>query len=204
MMETDVHSTHQYKIFLSTLVLIALAWGSAEQPATDGRFVVITNSEADRAYLSEVFAILQEAQRELEQSWQLNLPQEITIVIHPTLQSFIKANQVPWYIAGTANVKANQVDLQRLKVLVERDILKSTLRHELFHLTQSDHWPRWLAEGLAMHFAEDKLLASPIKGITETKLNNLLANPKSQDELYSARATAFSWSKPYLTKLHSN
>ncbi len=183
---------------LLLLALIVLTQGLSEEYATDGKFVVITNSKADAIYLPEVFVILQEADRELKQLWKLSLPEKVTIVIHPTLSSFIKVNQVPWYIAGTANVETGQINVQRLKVLVERDTLKRTLRHELFHLAQSEDWSRWLAEGLAMHFAGDRLLASPIEGISEDMLNKLLAEPTSQKALYSAMATAFVWSKQHL------
>ena len=183
---------------LFLLTLIALTQGFCEEYATDGKFVVITSSKVEAAYLPEVFTILQEADRELRQLWKLNLPEKVTIVIHPTLSSFITVNQVPWYVAGIANVETGQIDVQRLKVLAERDSLKRTLRHELFHLAQSEEWSRWLAEGLAMHFAGDRLLASPIEGISEEVLNKLLAEPTSQKALYGAMATAFIWSKQHL------
>ena len=196
-------SFKEQKVFLLTLVISVLFWGFSEEHSTDGTFSIIS-SNADNKYLPEVFAILQEAKGELEQSWGLNVPEQVTIVIHPTLNSFTAASQMPWYIAGIANVKTNQIDLQRLKVLKERNILKRTLRHELFHLAQSDDLSRWLAEGLAMHFAGDRLLAPPIEGISEAMLNDFLANPTSQNILYSSRTTAFIWSKPYLPKINSN
>ncbi len=195
--------TFKEQIFLLTLVISVFFWGFSEEHSTDGTFSIIS-SKADAKYLPEVFAILQEAKRELEQSWGLNIPEQVTVVIHPTLSSFIEASQMPWYIAGVANVQTNQIDLQRLKVLLERNILKLTLRHEVFHLAQSDDLPRWLAEGMAMHFAGDRLLAPPIEDISEEALNNLLANPTSQNALYRSRATAFIWSKPYLSKINSN
>ena len=191
------------KVFLLTLVISVLSWVFSEEYSTDGTFSIIS-LKTDTKYLPEVFAILQEAKKELEQLWGLNVPEQVTVVIHPTLSSFITASQMPWYVAGIANVKTNQIDLQRLKVLIERDILKRTLRHELFHLAQSDSLSRWLAEGLAMHFAGDRLLAPPLEGISEEMLNSLLANPTSQGVLYRSRATAFIWSKAYLPQINSN
>ena len=188
------------KVLLMMLLSIFFTAFSQER-FTDGKFVIITSSKVDANYLPEVFTILQSAQRDLRSLWGLNLPEQVTVVVHPTLASFIQESQVPWYIAGIANVEANQIDIQRFKVLTERNILKSTLRHELFHLVQNDDWPRWLAEGLAMHFAGDRLLALPLENVNEEDLNNLLANPTSQQTLYSAMSTAFMWSKPYLAKI---
>lgn len=171
---------------------------SAIENFTDGRFTIVSPSKITEKFLPEVFTILQTAQNDIKQVWNLNLPEQITIIIHPTLTSFQEATKMPWYIAGIANKQTNQIHLQRLKVLKERHILKTTLRHELFHLAQKNSWSRWLAEGLAISFAGDKLNTSPLTSISEAELNNLLANPQSQHSLQKARATAFVWSRSYL------
>lgn len=180
-----------FAIALSSVLSLA----SAQTPistqtwheATDGTVTVRTASEADRAYLSEVFAITERARRDLR-AWGLTLA-PLTVVIHPDIASYQAATDMPWYIAAVANTHNRQLDMQRVRVLVERGSLTATLRHELFHLAQPAGLPRYIAEGLAMHFAAETPQAAPWQGRLE-HLNTRLAQPASQRELQQAMARA--------------
>ena len=181
------------------LILLLIQPISAQnwQSATDGRFIVETAAVADREQLSAVFAILQEAKDDLSQNWQLDLPETVTVRIHPDLASFQVATKKPWYVAAVANKPTATFHTQRLRVLLERDSLEKTLRHELFHLAQPDDWSRWRAEGTAMRFAGETPSAEPFKQISETELNYLLATASSKQELARAVATAYKWVKRF-------
>jgi len=164
---------------------------------TDGTFTVETASVADESRLKEVFEILQEAKQDLKENQNYELPKEVNVRIYPNLEAFTKATQAPWYVAAIADRTTNSIHSQRLQVLLDRNSLKQTLRHELAHLAQPDDWPRWLNEGSAMIFSAEKLTAEPFETISEARLNELLATTPTKEQLARAAATAYNWSVNY-------
>jgi hypothetical protein len=170
-----------------TILLLTPVFAQSWQDATDGVVTVRTASEADRAYLPEIFAIIQQARRDLG-AWGLTLT-PFTVVIHPDITSYQTATEMPWYVAAVADTQAQRLDMQRARVLAERGSLVATLRHELFHLAQPEQLERYVAEGLAMHFARETPQAAPLSGELGD-LNAILAQPASQRELQQAMARA--------------
>ncbi len=158
------------------------------QPASDGHVTVLTTHEADRRYLLDIFEIVATARGDLK-SWQLELP-ATTLVIHPDLTSYQITTEQPWYVAAIANQTDQRIDMQRARVLAERGSLQFTLRHELFHLAQPPKLPRYIAEGLAMHFAGERPQAGAWQGPL-AQLERILAAPQSQQELNQAMARAY-------------
>ncbi|MER3481959.1 MAG: hypothetical protein C4332_01115 [Meiothermus sp.] len=171
-------------------LLLSLGFAQNWQTAKSPGFVVRTASSPDRALLPQVFEILRKARRDLSLAG-LNLPQTVTVVIHPNLKSYTDATKVPWFVIAVSDRTKNRIVTQRLRILVERGSLERTLRHELFHLVQPEGWPRWKAEGSAMRFAGDKPTAEPIPGISEDELNKVLADPPDARVLARAVATAY-------------
>lgn len=168
---------------------VPLVWSRAQ----DGTFSVLTASPGDASHLYQIFEILQRARRELSDRWQLELPMGIAVLIHPDLASYTASTAAPWYVAGVADRAEEQIDIQRIRILIERNTLEKTLRHELFHLAQPDDWPRWRAEGSAMRFAGEIPSAAPYLQLTEAELEAMLAAPSSRDQLARANATAYWW-----------
>ena len=184
-------------------LLVALFWGSAWaqtpwQRAEDGFFIVYTAAEADAHPLPQVFAILQQARRDLGRHWQLPLSAEVSLYIHPNLDSFTHTTGLPWYVAGVADRRTQRIDVQRLRVLLERHSLQATLRHELFHLAQPEDWPRWRAEGSAMIFAGERPRAEPLPDLSDAELDALLAEAMQMQLLERAAATAYWRTRAYL------
>jgi hypothetical protein len=176
--------------FLLSLSPFALAqeWSSA----SDGFFNVQTAQGADETYLAEVFEILQEAKKDLCGEG-LTLPENVTVQIHPNLSSFTATTNVPWYVISLADRETATIHTQRLRILLERQTLDITLRHELFHLAQPDDWPRWRAEGEAMKFSGERVQGEPFENVSETELDSMLSNPDSRETLQRAAATAYMW-----------
>jgi hypothetical protein len=191
------------KALLTGLLILAfgsLCVGQAADPpspswsrADDGTFSVLTASEQDALYLPQVYEVLKRARRDLRDRWQLELPAGIMVVIHPDLASYTAATGAPWFVSGIADRAGLRLEVQRLRVLLERNTLERTLRHELFHLAQPDDWPRWRAEGSAMRFAGELPSTTPYPNVAETQLEAMLAAPASREELARANATAYWW-----------
>ena len=160
------------------------------QQATDGFFTVETASPADAEKLREVFDSLEQAAKDLKNSGFV-LPDTVTVRVHPTLESFQNDTDLPWFVAALADRKTDILHTQRLWVLLERHSLEKTLRHEMFHLAQPADWPRWQAEGAAMHFAGERPQAQPLPGLSDEQLDALLAAPPSAELLARAVATAY-------------
>lgn len=184
-------------IVLAVIFLLSMSFAQSWSQATDSYFTVFTASTADALYLKEVFEILQSARQDIRKNPQLQLPEQVNLYIHPSLESFSAATGKAWYIALVADRTKASIHSQRLRVLLERQSLEQSLRHELFHLAQPDDWPRWLAEGSAMLFAAEPVTARPFDAISESELNELLLSAKSQDSLARAAATAYAWAKLY-------
>ncbi len=179
---------HLFFLFSLFSFVSAQDWASA----SDGFFTVQTVSTADTTYLKEVFKILQEAKRDLRTEG-LTLPENVTLYIHPNLNSFTSKTELPWYIISLADRETSTIHTQRLRILLERQTLEITLRHEVFHLAQPDDWPRWRAEGKAMKFSGEKVQAEPFESVTQEELNKMLASPDSRETLQRAAATAYLW-----------
>ena len=185
------------------LSLLGLVFAQDWQTSTDGFFRVETASPADAERLEHVFGVLEQAAKDLKDSG-LPLPDAVTVRVHPTLESFQADTGLPWFVAALADRKTNTLHTQRLRVLLERRSLEKTLRHELFHLAQPADWPRWRAEGAAMHFAGERPQAQPLPNLSDAQLDALLAAPPSADVLAQAVATAYARVETYraLTPQH--
>lgn len=186
------HSPAPLVVWLSAVLFVFLTpalaqnWQTAQAPGFRVRYA----RGADVHHLPEVFRILEKARRDL-QSMGLSPPPTVQVVIHPDLKSYTTSTRLPWFVLAAADRSKNQIDSQRLRVLLEQGTLERTLRHELFHLAQPEGWPRWKAEGMAMRFAGEQPSAAPLKAISEAELERLLANPPSLNLLRQAMATAY-------------
>jgi hypothetical protein len=152
-------------------------------------FIIETATPADEQRLTEVFEVLERARNDLLRMG-YQPPARVKLVVHPDLKSFLSTTQLPWFVLAVADQKQSRIDVQRLRIVAEKG-LEATLRHELFHLAQPEGWPRWKAEGMAMRFAGQKPRAKPLDGLSEARLDALLAYPPDQEVLSRAMATAF-------------
>ena len=120
----------------------------------------------------------------------------LEIFINETTGDFVgRTGQPPWAAAATKN---NRIELQPLATLQRRRILETTVRHELVHSLVDElgkgRSPRWLAEGLAIHFAQEGPMVSryqPRHKLTVQEIEQTLASPQSADDMRSAYAAAY-------------
>ena len=101
----------------------------------------------------------------------------------------------PWAAAAT---KKTRIEIQPLKLLKQRRILETTLRHELVHVLidaiGGGQTPRWLTEGMALFLAgEGRLLENnrQTSALSVAMVEQALTGPKSAGEMKSAYAAAY-------------
>ena len=127
----------------------------------------------------------------------LSLPDTaVDVVVHETTQDFTTATGQPWWAAGVTH--GRRIELQPLSVLRRRRILTSTLRHEYAHSVIEANGgsgvPRWLAEGLAISFADEGRMLLRFRSKARLPLDELerrLADPGSAIEMRSLYAAAY-------------
>ncbi len=119
----------------------------------------------------------------------------IELTINETTGDFVGRTGQPWWSA--AATRGNRIELQPISVLRQRRILETTLRHELVHtvvdLLGNGRTPRWLSEGLAIHFAGEARMLRPYrprKELSPAELEEKLAQPQSAADMRSAYAAA--------------
>jgi hypothetical protein len=120
----------------------------------------------------------------------------IEVSVYETTGDFVGATgQPPWVAAVT---EGRRIRLQPLEVLRRRGLLSTTPRHELVHAALealgAGRAPRWLAEGLAAHFAgEGPALARSAPGarMPTDELERRLARPASAVEMRALYAAAY-------------
>lgn len=153
----------------------------------------------EKREVEEVLRILEIAQNDLAKrlsAASINLTQMLMteVRLYDSTGDFVITTEQPAWVAGAT--RGNTIHLQPLPVLRKRGILKTTLRHELTHATLerlSHHRaPRWLSEGLAIHFAgESRFYPMRQEKIAMHELEQKLIAPASPAEMRVLYAAAY-------------
>jgi len=180
----------------------ARASGSSFRSLSSEHFAVRFGASTSQADVESTLRVLEGARSEM--ALRLNratiaLPDhDIEVVIYSTTAAFVSASGQPWFTAGATH--KNRIQLQPLAVLKRRRVLATTLRHEFAHSTiesiSGGRCPRWLAEGLAIHFAGEGRLYPARAGsssLSDAELERRLASaPSSGSEMRSMYGDAYS------------
>ena len=86
-------------------------------------------------------------------------PPRLTLRFHPTVDSYERATQEPWFTSGA--VVNGEIHLLPPAVLRERGVLDRTIRHELVHVMTDaplSERPLWVREGAAIYFAGEPVI----------------------------------------------
>ena len=145
--------------------------------------------------LSEVESYRRSLNSRISAAGLFNQVPAVEIHINETTGDFVgRTGQPPWAAAAS---KGNRIELQPLKVLKRRNVLSTTMRHELVHVLLNA-WggraPRWFAEGLAIHFAGEGPMVSahaPRIAMTTEQIEQKLSGANSAAEMKVAYAAAY-------------
>ncbi|MDX2041765.1 MAG: SpoIID/LytB domain-containing protein [Acidobacteriota bacterium] len=124
------------------------------------RFQIRFGTTNDRREVEAALKILEAARTDLigrlkTASLRLDESVPFEIVIHATTAEFIAATGLSGWATGAT--RGRRIELQPLALLKKRGVTTTALRHELAHAAMEvlgkGKSPRWLAEGLCLHFA---------------------------------------------------
>ena len=172
---------------------------------SNSHFRVVHPQSLDSEQAEHVLNILESGRRELLHrvgsclgaGIQTRFP-NLEIAINETTGDFVgRTHMPPWAAAAT---KGNTIELQPLRLLKQRGILETTLRHELVHVLvdtiSGGESPRWFAEGMALYVAgEGRLFEKQVSSMSAGKIDEALSAARSTDEMRAAYAAAYNFVK---------
>ena len=163
-------------------------------------FIANFPASAKKQQVTTALRILESARSEMQArlaaaSLAWALPKRVELYVHESTGNFSGVTGQPAWVAAT--ILDHRIQLQPVEVLIRRRILEKTLRHEYAHLVigelSKSRAPRWLAEGLAIHFAGEALqipLADRGKDLSIEQIESGLKRLRSPAEMRNLYAEA--------------
>jgi stage II sporulation protein D len=156
-----------------------------------------SGDEGDRARLLRLIAT---NLKELALDLSLPSPQDLDVVVHPTVDAYRRATRSPSWTSAATILSNDEITLHfaPLSVLDRGAMLTQTVRHELVHvltLRALFDRPRWVHEGLALHLAGERVSAEPEetsgdRGRVKCPSDRDLMRPRSRDAFDHAYSRA--------------
>jgi SpoIID/LytB domain protein len=90
---------------------------------------------------------------------------EIQVVVHPTIDAFVRATGQPWWVSGMSD--GTQIDLVPMVLLRQRAQVERTIVREVARLMIDSALadkPMWVREGAVAHFAEPSSAEVSVRG----------------------------------------
>jgi stage II sporulation protein D len=137
--------------------LIASTWPTTPKTTGDISAVARVQVQLPAANAGERRHLTIFVQSELEglaRRLGVEMPTELTVVFHPTVESYRRSTKQPWWMAAATT--GQRVDLLPIATLRAQGLLEQTIRHELVHVLAVEalrERPMWVKEGAALFFA---------------------------------------------------
>ncbi|MDZ7266025.1 MAG: hypothetical protein ONB48_01655 [candidate division KSB1 bacterium] len=187
-------------LIAAALLLLAAGLQADQQPRrTLARGPVTVTFPADHSE-TEAAAVLDlavAAWQAIGEKYPLPTPAHVRIDLAATTYAFCRQTRSPWWLAS--QYRDGIIHLQPVRVLRERGILTTTLRHEIMHAlldaATAGNCPRWLSEALAVfHSGEIEHLkpgrrAAPVTEFSQFETR--LAAAQNQEELAALYFTLY-------------
>jgi hypothetical protein len=121
----------------------------------------------DEELRTQVVPLIKGALQQLQSAMAIDRPPSaLTIVFHPTGDSYRRATGRPWWTSASTvfDHDTATIHLVPVRALLTNGRLAGALRHELVHDLAGQPLrtrPLWVQEGLAQHFAGERQTTSP-------------------------------------------
>ncbi|MGH7456597.1 MAG: hypothetical protein ACRENG_34935, partial [bacterium] len=142
-------ASHLFPMILALLFTIQ----EAKYQLAENNVVVRFSEKRLESEAHEVVALAVDARKQLMEKYHLISPALIEIRLCATTAEFCRRTGRPWWQSSIYRDRV--IYLQPVRVLRERGILATTLRHELMHQLVDEYakgnGPRWLYEALAIY-----------------------------------------------------
>jgi stage II sporulation protein D len=121
---------------------------------------------ADERERPRLMRLLDRNLRDLGERLSLPSLPALSVVVHPTGDSYRRAAGRPWWTSGATVIEGDRITLHLapLSAIDHSGRLEQTVRHETVHALTfralADR-PRWVHEGLALHFAGERVTIEP-------------------------------------------
>ena len=159
------------------------------QKRADERFDLLsTDPEGD----SDIFPVAERLLREAEDNVGWRLPFRIRLQVFSTLDDYRNTTGQPGWVA--ASTRGQTIRLQPLAELRKRQVLESTLRHELYHLLVETHAarnvPPWFREGLTLHLSSPELADASPFSLPIDQIEEIMKQGDTRENMQKAHASA--------------
>ena len=152
---------------LSLAVSPCMLTGQEAKPyqLAENHVIIRFAEKREEAAAREILPIVAGARDELMKKYQLDTAAPVEIRLSTTTYEFCQVTGRPWWQASV--YRGRVIYLQPLRVLRERGILETTLRHELMHqlvdAISKGRCPVWLSEALAVYHSGEIALLKPAR-----------------------------------------
>ena len=156
----------------------------------ENKLIIRFNNPRTESDAREILTVAANARQELSAKYSFAFAAPVEIRLSATTYEFCQVTQQPWWQASI--YRDHVIYLQPLRVLRERGILATTLRHELMHHLVEEqsqgNSPRWLSESLAIYHSGEIVLLKPSRrkidraGLKWQQLEKRLAQMANQAE----------------------
>jgi stage II sporulation protein D len=120
------------------------------------------------------------------------LPSRVRVQTFETVADFMRATGEPGWMAAVSD--GQSIELQPLQLLDRKEILTSTLRHELSHLVvhrvAEKGVPRWFEEGCVLYLSRERVESPSRTMMSDRELNDAITHPRSEGDLKAAYSQA--------------
>lgn len=139
---------------------------------------------SQQPWADQTLHALESARRELNRLAG-ELPAKVKVETFATTADFIRASGQPGWAAASTDGKV--ILVQPLSTLQRKNILTSTLRHELAHLAihrrRSPQVPRWFEEGMVLYLTGEHIASGSIPDFGARSLEECVSHPRSEAEM---------------------
>lgn len=183
-----------YQAILATYfpgTILGQAARSESAVAASSEHFELVYPAAQQPLVNETLETLETLRRELGDRAK-TLPAKVRVQAYESTEQFIRATGRPAWAAAASG--AETIELQPLRTLKRKGILKETLEHELYHLAlrplRAAGVPSWYEEGMVEYLTGERVVAPRNASPAGNDWSKAFLSPRTEAEMRYAYAAA--------------